>query len=74
MVSPDRKKTDEILSMSQKELLHHLRETDSTLQSSDLVHIIPFEHGVKAMYYHKDSTKPFKTRVFLRNIDNSDKF
>ncbi|MDE1766526.1 MAG: hypothetical protein KGI27_09710 [Thaumarchaeota archaeon] len=74
-MSSDRKKTDEILGMSQKELLDYLRETDNTLQPSDLVQITPFEHGTKALYYHKDSLKkPFKTRVFLKNADNSDAF
>ncbi|MDE1830110.1 MAG: hypothetical protein KGI25_07290 [Thaumarchaeota archaeon] len=71
-MSSGRKKTDEILGMSQKELLHYLRETDNTLHPSDLVQILPFEHGIKALYYHKDSTKPFKTRVFLKNVDNSE--
>lgn len=68
----DRKKTDEILGMSQKELLDYLRKADNILQPSDLVQIAPFEHGVKVLYYHKDSLKkPFKTRVFLKNVDNS---
>ncbi len=74
MMRSSRKKTDEILSMSQRELLSYLRDTDNTLQPSDLIQITPFEHGVKAMYYHKDSRKPFKTRVFLKNVDNSDEF
>lgn len=73
-MSPSRKKTDEIISMSQRELLSYLRETDNTLQSSDLIQVMPFAHGVKALYYHKDSTKPFKTRVFLKNVDDSDEF
>lgn len=58
--------------MSQKEILEYIRETDSTLQSTDSVQIIPFEHGIKALYYHKDSSKPFKTRVFLKNVESSD--
>lgn len=72
ILSSGRKKIDEILGMSQKELLDYLRETDNTLQPTDLVQITPFEHGIKALYYHKDSTKPFKTRVFLKNVENSD--
>ncbi len=67
-----RKKIEEILVMSDKELLDYLRETDNSLQSSDLVQITPFEHGIKVMYHHKESSKPFKTRVFLKNIENSD--
>ncbi len=69
-----RKKTDEIINMSQRELLAYLRETDNTLHPSDLIQITPFDHGVKAIYYHKDSAKPFRTCVFLKNVDNSDEF
>ena len=70
-MASSRRKTDEILQMSQKELLDYLRETDITLQPTDLVQIIHFEHGVKALYFHRDSPKPFKTRVFLKNVDES---
>ena len=67
-----RKKIDEILKMSQKELLEYIRETDNLLQPTDTVQIVSFEHGVKALYYHKDSPKPFKTRVYLKDVENSD--
>ena len=70
----ERKKIEEILEMSHKELLNYLRESDDTLQPTDLVQITPFEHGIRAFYFHKDSSKPFKTRVFLKSIDNSNKF
>ncbi len=58
--------------MSQRELIEHLRETDSVLQPTDSIQITPFEHGIKVMYHHKDSSKPFKTRVYLRSEENSD--
>jgi hypothetical protein len=67
-----RKKIDEVLKMPQRELLEYLRETDSSLQPTDTIQVRPFEHGIKALYYHKDSSKPFKTRVYLKNIENSD--
>lgn len=67
-----RKTIDEIFSMSERELLEYLKETDNVLQSTDSIQIKPFEHGIKALYYHKDSPKPFKTRVYLKNVENAD--
>lgn len=58
--------------MSERELLEYLKETDNVLQSTDSIQIKPFEHGIKALYYHKDSPKPFKTRVYLKNVENAD--
>lgn len=66
-----RKKIDEILKMPQRELLEYLREIDDSLQPTDTIQVISFEHGIKALYHHKDSSKPFKTRVYLKNIENS---
>ena len=67
-----RKTIDEIFSMSERELLEYLKETDNVLQSTDSIQIKPFEHGIKALYYHKDSPKPFKIRVYLKNVENTD--
>ena len=72
MMSSNRKKIDEILKMSEKELLEYLRETDNSILVTDSIQIMTFEHGIKALYYHRDSTKPYKTRVFLKNVENSD--
>lgn len=58
--------------MSERDLLEYLKETDNVLQSTDSIQIKPFEHGIKALYYHKDSPKPFKTRVYLKNVENTD--
>ncbi|MDE1863301.1 MAG: hypothetical protein KGI33_10355 [Thaumarchaeota archaeon] len=66
-----RKKIDEILNMSRHEIIEYLRETDIALQQTDLIKIIPFGQGVRAEYYHPNSHKPFKTRVFLKNPDVS---
>ncbi|MGI0088250.1 MAG: hypothetical protein ACREBI_09895 [Nitrosotalea sp.] len=68
-MKPSRKRIDEILSMSERELGQYLRETDNTLQPTDSIKIMTFEHGIKALYYHKDLPKPYKTRVFLKNIE-----
>ncbi|MDE1727113.1 MAG: hypothetical protein KGH89_07615 [Thaumarchaeota archaeon] len=67
-----RKKIEEILKMPQRELVEYLRETDNSLQPTDSIQIVPFEHGIKILYHHKDAQKPFKTKVYLRNVENSD--
>jgi len=72
MLKPSRKKVEEVLRMSERELLEYLREIDNSIQVTDSIQIMAFEHGVKALYYHKDSTKPYKTRVFLKDVENSD--
>ena len=66
------KRVSEILKMSERELTEYLRETDNTLQPTDILKIVSFEHGIKVFYHHKDKEKPYKTRVFLRGIENSD--
>ena len=58
--------------MSERELLEYLRETDNSILATDSIQIMAFEHGIKAIYYHKDSSKPYKTRVFLKDVENSD--
>ncbi|MFZ0184485.1 MAG: hypothetical protein WBV92_01200 [Nitrosotalea sp.] len=60
-----RKRISEILKMDEEELYQYLRQEDSSIQLSDKIEIKPFEHGIKIFYFHKDSEKPFKTRVFL---------
>jgi len=66
-----RKRISEILKMSQEELYQYLRHEDSSIQSTDKIEMKPFEHGLKIFYFHKDSEKPYKTRVFL-NPDESE--
>ncbi len=70
MLKPSRKRLDEVLKMSERELLEYLREIDNSIQVTDSIQIMTFEHGIKAHYYHKDSTKPYKTRVFLKGVGN----
>lgn len=69
MLETGRKKIEEILAMSQKELVQYLRDSDN-LQPSDSVQVLPFEHGIRAMYFRNNSPKPFKTRVFLKKVES----
>ena len=66
-----RKKISEILKMNEEELYQYLRQEDGSIQSTDKIEMKPFEHGIKIFYFHKDSEKPYKTRVFL-NPDESE--
>ena len=66
-----RKLINEIMKMSKEELYQYLRQEDSSIQSTDKIEMKPFEHGIKIFYFHKDSGKPYKTRVFL-NPDESE--
>jgi hypothetical protein len=67
----NRKPIKEILKMSKEELYQHLRQEDNSIQSTDKIEMKPFEHGIKIFYFHKDSDKPYKTRVYL-NPDESE--
>ena len=69
---PNRKPIDELLKMSKQELHRYLRESEVSMRESDSVKIIHFEHGTKIIYYHKDEDKPYKTRVYLNKVDESD--
>ncbi len=70
-VVSNRKRIEEIMKMSKEELYQYLRREDNTIQESDKIEMKPFEHGIKIFYFHKDSEKPFKTRVYL-NQDESE--
>ncbi len=67
----NRKSIREILKMPERELSEYLRETDNTLGPTDSTRIVPFEHGIKVLFFHKNQEKPFKTRVYL-DIENPD--
>ena len=67
----NRKRISEIMKMNKEELYQYLRQEDSAIQSTDKIEIKPFEHGIKIFYFHKDSEKPYKTRVYL-NPDESE--
>ncbi|HJW19669.1 MAG TPA: hypothetical protein VJ571_03840 [Candidatus Nitrosotalea sp.] len=61
----NRKPISEIMKMSKEELYQYLRQEDNTIQSTDKIEMKPFEHGMKIFYFHKDSEKPYKTKVYL---------
>lgn len=71
VLTPGRKRIEEILKMSERELLEYLRDVDNFIQVSDRIQIMVSENGIKALYFHKDSIKPYKTRVFLKSAENS---
>jgi len=67
----NRKRISEIMKMSKEELYQYFRQEDSSIQLTDKIEMKPFEHGIKIFYFHKDSEKPYKTRVYL-NPDESE--
>ena len=66
------KPLDELLKMNKEELFEYLKESESSMQSTDSIEIVPFEHGTKILYFHKNKTKPYKTRAYLNKIEDSD--
>ena len=69
---PKIKPLDEILRMNKKELFEYLKESEISMQPTDSIEVVPFEHGTKILYYHKNKNKPYKTRVYLTKIENTD--
>ncbi len=61
----NRKRISEIMKMSKEELYQYLRQEDNAIQSTDKIEMKPFELGIKIFYFHKDSEKPYKTKVYL---------
>ena len=68
-----RKTINEIIKMNKEELYQHFRQEDESIQSTDVIDMKPFEHGIKIFYFHKGSEKPYKTRVYL-NPEESESF
>ncbi len=66
-----RKRISEIMKMSKEELYQYFRQEDTSMQDTDKIDMKPFEHGLKIFYFHKDSEKPYKTKVYL-NPDESE--
>lgn len=67
----NRKRIEDIMKMSKEELYQYLRQENSSILSTDNIEMRPFEHGIKIFYFHKDSDRPYKTRVYL-NPNESD--
>jgi hypothetical protein len=64
-------KTIEQLRKNKDELLEYLLDYDSSLKSTDSIEILDFEYGVKILYYHKEGSKPYKTRVYLNKMGDT---
>jgi hypothetical protein len=58
--------------MNKEELLEYLKQSEKSMQPSDSIEVVPFEHGTKVLYYHKNQTKPYKTRVYLAKVEDND--
>jgi len=64
-------KTIEQLRKNKDELIEYLRDYDSSLKSTDSIEILDFEYGVKILYYHKEGSKPYKTRIYLNKMGDN---
>ena len=69
---PKIKPLGEILRMNKKELFEYLKESEISMRPTDSIEVVPFEHGTKILFYHKNKNKPYKTRVYLTKIENTD--
>jgi len=58
--------------MSKDELFEYLKEYEESVKPTDSIEVVPFEHGTKILYYHKNEKKPYKTQVYLNRIDDLD--
>lgn len=64
-------KTIEQLRKNKDELFEYLLDYDSSLKSTDSIEILDFEYGVKILYYHKEGSKPYMTRVYLNKMGDT---
>jgi hypothetical protein len=69
---PKIKSLEEILRMNKEQLFEYLKESESSVQATDSIEVVPFEHGTKILYYHKNQNKPYKTRVYLTRIEDAE--
>jgi hypothetical protein len=58
--------------MTKEEMLRYLRESEISLEATDSVRVVPLEYGTKVLYYHENEIKPYKTRVYLTRIDETE--
>lgn len=63
---------EHLLRTNKDELFEYLRDFDSVLISTDTIEVIHFEYGIKILYYHKEGSKPYKTRVYLNKMEDTD--
>jgi hypothetical protein len=58
--------------MNKEELFEYLKEYESSVKPTDSIEVVPFEHGTKIVYYHKNQRKPYKTQVYLSKFADTD--
>jgi hypothetical protein len=63
---------EHLLRTNKDELFEYLRDFDSSLRLTDTIEVIHFEYGIKILYYHKEGSKPYKTRVYLNKMEDTD--
>ena len=66
------KSLDELLKMSKDELFEYLKQYEESVKPTDSIEVVPFKHGTKILYYHRNEKKPYKTQVYLNRIDDLD--
>lgn len=69
---PKIKSTDELIKMNKEELFDYLKEYESSVKPTDSIEVVPFEHGTKIIYYHRNQKKPYKTQVYLNKVEDKD--
>jgi hypothetical protein len=69
---PDIKTIELLLATNRDELFEYLKDYDSSLRSTDAIEIIHFDYGIKMLYYHSGVEKPYKTRVYLNKMEDTD--
>jgi hypothetical protein len=69
---PKFKSTDELMKMSKEELFQYLAQYESSVRPTDSIEVVPFEHGTKILYYHRNQRKPYKTQVYLNKVEDAD--
>lgn len=69
---PKRKPINELLSMSKEELHKYLLESEVSARETDRFEIAPFKNGTKILFFRKNETKPYKTRVYLNKMDENE--
>lgn len=63
---------EHLLRTNKDKLFEYLIDFDSSLRSTDIIEVIHFEYGIKILYYHKEGSKPYKTRVYLNRMEETD--
>jgi hypothetical protein len=62
----------ELLRSNKEGLFEYLRDFDSSLRSTDTIEVLHFEYGIKILYYQNEGSKPYKTRVYLNKMEDTD--